>query len=117
VIDLKCKSIVCLAFLEIFKCIKVATAETTYDLSAGDRTDKLNFNVAGDINDRSFLEGSVGYGLIHSGHNQDSDYATENRTGMFSRSENNDGNIFLVLNRKMELIELLQLMAIYMKCV
>ncbi|MBP2634063.1 MAG: hypothetical protein H6Q70_4691 [Firmicutes bacterium] len=120
-IDLKCKSIFCLILLVIVGGINVAAAKTTYDLSAGDRKDKLNFNIAGDINgqnpnvfselkwtnlktyeirlngksdinDRAFLEGSVGYGWIHSGHNQDSDYATDNRTGMFSRSENNAGN-------------------------
>lgn len=99
----------------------VVCAKTTYDFSAGDRKDEVNFNFAGDmdgknpnvqselkwtdlkiyevrlngksdINDKSFVEGSVGYGWIHSGHNQDSDYATDNRTGMFSRSENNAGN-------------------------
>lgn len=97
----------------------VVYAKTTYDLSAGDRKDEVNWNYANDtntpnvlselkwtdlkiyevrlngksdINDKSFIEGSVGYGWIHSGHNQDSDYAGDNRTEMFSRSENNAGN-------------------------
>jgi hypothetical protein len=121
VIDLKCKSIFCLILLVIVGGINVAAAKTTYDLSAGDRKDEVNYNFSGDmdgknpnvyselkwtdlkiyevrlngksdINAKAFVEGSVGYGWIHSGHNQDSDYATDNRTGMFSRSENNAGN-------------------------
>lgn len=101
--------------------VNVAFAKTTYDFSAGDRKDELNFNYAGDINgqnpnvyselkwtdlkiyevrlngksdlnNKSFIEGSVGYGWIYRGHNQDSDYMGDNRTGMFSRSENDAGN-------------------------
>lgn len=101
--------------------VNVAAAKTTYDVSVGERKDKVNWNFAGDmdgenpnvqselkwtdlkiyevrlngksdINDKSFVEGSVGYGWIHGGHNQDSDYMGNNRTEMYSRSENNAGN-------------------------
>jgi hypothetical protein len=34
---------------------------------------EVRMNGKNDINDKSFLEGSVGYGWIYSGHNQDSD--------------------------------------------
>ncbi len=118
-INLKNKRIFCLILLILVGIVNVAAAKTTYDVSAGDRKDEVNFNFANDtntpnilselkwtdlrtyevrlngksdINNKSFVEGSLGYGWIHSGHNQDSDYAGDNRTGMSSRSENNAGN-------------------------
>ncbi|MBP2632111.1 MAG: hypothetical protein H6Q70_2739 [Firmicutes bacterium] len=120
-IILKYKRIFCLILLVLVGFVNVVAAKTTYDLSAGDRKDEVNWNFAGDmdgknpnvqselkwtnlkiyevrlngksdVNDKAFVEGSVGYGWIHSGHNQDSDYMGDNRTGMYSRSENNAGN-------------------------
>ncbi len=98
--------------------------EKRFDLSAGLRRDKFNWNIAGDItganpnilselswNDlRIFqlktdakvifdkklrVEGSYGYGWIYHGDNQDSDYAGDNRTLEFSRSNNktDDNNV------------------------
>ncbi len=91
--------------------------ETRFDFSTGLRRDKFNWNIAGDINganpnilselswndlrifqiktDAKFIfdkrlriEGSYGYGWIHHGDNQDSDYAGDDRTFEFSRSNN-----------------------------
>lgn len=39
-----------------------------------------------------YLRGSMGYGWINSGTNQDSDYAGDDRSGEYSRSNNNAGN-------------------------
>lgn len=47
----------------------------------------------GVIRDRICLNGSVGYGIVLDGDNRDSDYAGDNRTLEYSRSENGvDGN-------------------------
>lgn len=89
----------------------------TMDVSLGQRTDNLNWNIAGNIqgttpnvlselkwtdlkifelklhnrhelDDNSFIDASLGYGWITSGKNQDSDYTSDNRQGEFSRSNN-----------------------------
>ena len=97
-------------------------AAVTFDLSAGYRTDKLNWNIAGNlqgsnpnvrseltwpdlsiyqlklsnrtvIKDRVYIRGYLDYGTVASGSNQDSDYNGDNRTQEFSRSVNGvDGN-------------------------
>lgn len=41
-----------------------------------------------DLDQNVFIQGSVNYGIIMSGKNQDSDYSGDNRTGEFSRSNN-----------------------------
>ena len=87
------------------------------NLSAGKRTDELDWNIAGtspygnfvnvlselqwrDLEsnylkartriflDRFYIRGSAGYGFITSGSNQDSDYRGNNRTLEYSRSNN-----------------------------
>ena len=97
-------------------------ASVTFDLSAGYRTDKLNWNIAGNlqgtnpnvrseltwsglriyqlklanrtvIKDRVYMRGHLDYGTVVSGNNQDSDYNGNDRTQEFSRSVNGvDGN-------------------------
>jgi len=98
--------------------------QTGFFLSTGYRVDDLDWNIAGDINgnnpnilseleweglesfqlklvnktvfDQLFLlRGSLAYGWIFDGENQDSDYLGDNRTLEFSRSNNNsdDGNM------------------------
>ena len=86
-------------------------------LDAGFRSDKLDWNIAGDtkghnpnilseltweglkifevtagfstdLNKSQYLRGSFGYGWINDGVNQDSDYKGDNRTQEFSRSNN-----------------------------
>jgi hypothetical protein len=110
-------SSLCFTMLLVFGVASTALADTT-DFSAGSRTDNLNWNIAGnlqgttpnvlselkwtdlkifelklhnrhDLNDKSFLDTSLGYGWIRSGKNQDSDYNLDNRQGEFSRSNNN----------------------------
>ncbi len=90
---------------------------TEFGLSIGNRTDDIDWNIAGDINgnnpnvlseltwsdleifqielsnktiirDLFYLRGSFGYGWILEGSNQDSDYLGDNRTLEFSRSNN-----------------------------
>lgn len=92
--------------------------EASLDFSAGYRTDKLDWSIAGDtsgenpnilseltwkdlniyqvktdakliLDKRLRIEGSYGYGWIYEGENQDSDYLGDNRTYEFSRSNNN----------------------------
>jgi hypothetical protein len=93
-----------------------------FDLSAGYRTDKLNWHIAGNIQgsnpnvlseltwsdltiyqlklanrtvvrDRIYLRGHLDVGVVTSGDNRDSDYQGDDRTGEFSRSLNSvDGN-------------------------
>jgi hypothetical protein len=93
-----------------------------FDLTAGFRTDKLNWSIAGNlqgnnpnvrseltwsdlsiyqlklanrtvIKDRVYIRGYLDYGMVVSGSNQDSDYNGDNRTQEFSRSLNGvDGN-------------------------
>ena len=55
---------------------------------------QLEFAVARNLPNRFKLKGSLAYGLIFDGENQDSDYAGNNRTLEFSRSNNSadDGN-------------------------
>ncbi len=97
-------------------------ASVTFDLSAGYRTDKLNWHIAGNLQgtnpnvrseltwsglriyqlklanrtvimDRFYLRGYLDYGMVISGNNQDSDYNGDDRTQTFSRSSNGvDGN-------------------------
>jgi len=97
-------------------------ATTTFDLSAGYRTDNLNWHIAGDlqggnpnvrseltwsdleiyqlklsnrtvIKDWIYIRGHLDYGTVASGSNRDSDYNGDNRTQEFSRSLNGvDGN-------------------------
>ena len=98
--------------------------QTEFLLSTGYRVDDLDWNIAGDINGnnpniiseleweglKSFqlkianktvfnqlflLRGSLAYGWIFDGENQDSDFLGDNRTFEFSRSNNNsdDGNV------------------------
>ncbi|MEA3438104.1 MAG: hypothetical protein U9R43_16695 [Thermodesulfobacteriota bacterium] len=98
--------------------------QTEFLLSTGYRVDDLDWNIAGDINGynpnilselewkglESFqlkianktvfnqlflLRGSLAYGWIFDGENQDSDYLGDDRTFEFSRSNNNsdDGNV------------------------
>jgi len=92
----------------------VATA-----LQLGYRVDSLDFNISGDINGQNpnilselewtslqipqakldvdawlknvYLRGNFSYGKVSEGDNQDSDYALDNRTGEFSRSNNSAG--------------------------
>ena len=96
----------------------VAALETKFDLSAGYRTDKLNWNMASDLSGTTTpnilseltwdslhiaqlsgglqLTGSNGlhfrvtadYGWIYDGHSQDSDYLGNDRTLEFSRTNN-----------------------------
>lgn len=96
----------------------VAAFETKFDLSAGYRTDELNWNIANDLggtatpnilselmwdalrivqlggglqltgSDGLHLRASAAYGWIHDGHNQDSDYLGNDRTLEFSRTNN-----------------------------
>lgn len=96
-------------------------------LTAGSRTDNLDWNIAGNTSGTNpnilselqwndigiyqvkasgkvvfddenvkgngyYLRGFMDYGWIHSGTNQDSDYSGDNRTGEFSRSNNNADN-------------------------
>lgn len=101
-----------------------AEAETTLTLSSGIRVDNLDWNIAGNIYgtnpnvlseltwddllilqlkadgklvmaDRLYLRGYVDYGWIFDGENQDSDYAGDDRTREWSRSNNdtNDDNV------------------------
>lgn len=92
--------------------------ETEFVFSGGYRSDDLDFNIAGDINGNNpniiseltwddlesyqvkfqgslvwpriiALKGSVNYGWIFDGKNQDSDYGGDNRTFEYSRSNNN----------------------------
>jgi len=98
--------------------------QTEFLLSTGYRVDDLDWNIAGDINGNNpnilselewegleslqlkianktvfnqlfLLRGSLAYGWIFDGENQDSDYLGDNRTFEFSRSNNNsdDGNV------------------------
>jgi len=97
-------------------------AATAFDLSAGYRTDNLNWNIAGNlqgqnpnvrselkwssvriyqfnlsnrtvIKDRFYIRGNLSYGTVASGDNRDSDYDGDDRTLEFSRSINSvDGN-------------------------
>jgi hypothetical protein len=97
-------------------------AATTFELSAGYRTDNLNWNIAGNlqgqnptvrselkwsgvriyqfnlsnrtvIKDRFYIRGNLNYGTVASGDNRDSDYDGDGRTLEFSRSTNSvDGN-------------------------
>jgi len=98
--------------------------QTEFLLSTGYRVDDLDWNIAGDINGNNpnilselewkglesfqlkianktvfnqlfLLRGSLAYGWIFDGKNQDSDYWGDNRTLEFSRSNNNsdDGNM------------------------
>ena len=91
--------------------------ETELVLTGGYRRDDLDWNIAGDINGNNpniiseltwddlesyqlkfqgrliwpnlvALKGSGAYGWLFNGQNQDSDYAGDNRTGEFSRSNN-----------------------------
>lgn len=88
-----------------------------FSLGAGYRSDKLDWNIAGDTNgsnpnilseltwdslkifelkavyrtdlsEKNYIRGSFGYGFIYDGKNQDSDYNGDNRTLEFSRSNN-----------------------------
>lgn len=97
-------------------------ASATFDLSAGHRNDKMNWNIAGNlqgsdpnvrseltwsdlkiyqlkltnrtvIKERVYVRGHLDYGTVVSGSNRDSDYNGDNRTQEFSRSLNGvDGN-------------------------
>jgi len=97
-------------------------ASASFDLSAGYRTDKLNWHIAGNlqganpnvrseltwsdlriyqlklanrtvIRDRVYMRGHLDFGMVISGGNQDSDYNGDDRTQEFSRSVNGvDGN-------------------------
>jgi hypothetical protein len=97
-------------------------ASLTFDLSAGYRTDQLNWHIAGNLQgtnpnvrselswsglriyqlklanrtvimDRVYLRGHLDYGTVIAGDNQDSDYNGDDRTQEFSRSVNGvDGN-------------------------
>ena len=97
-------------------------AASSFYLSAGYRTDDLDWNIAGTrqgsdpnvlselnwsdvtiymlkltnrtvIRDRIYLRGKLDYGVVVSGDNRDSDYGADNRTQEFSRSVNSvDGN-------------------------
>lgn len=99
--------------------------QLTLSLETGYREDDLDWNIAGNIygnnpnilseltwedlesyqlklsgtvnvKNQIFLSGSVIYGMIYEGENQDSDYAGDNRTLEFSRSNNNadDGDLW-----------------------
>ena len=100
----------------------VGWIESTIDLSAGLRSDKLSWNIAGDIQgnnpnilseltwsglkiyqikladrtvikDYLYVRCHVDYGAVVSGNNRDSDYLGDDRTEKFSRSLNGvDGN-------------------------
>ena len=92
--------------------------QTEFLLSTGYRVDDIDWNIAGDINGNNpniiseleweglesfqlkianktvlnqlfLLRGSLAYGWIFDGENQDSDYAGDDRTFEFSRSNNN----------------------------
>ncbi|WP_319521592.1 hypothetical protein [uncultured Desulfosarcina sp.] len=97
-------------------------AASTFELSAGYRTDNLKWSIAGNlqgqnptvrselkwssvriyqlnlsnrtvIKDRFYVRGNLNYGTVASGNNRDSDYDGDNRTLEFSRSTNSvDGN-------------------------
>ena len=98
--------------------------QTEFLLSTGYRVDDLDWNIAGDINGNNpniiseltwkdlesfqlkmagkttfqqllMLRGSLAYSWIFDGENQDSDYAGDNRTFEYSRSNNNsdEGNM------------------------
>lgn len=96
----------------------VAAIETKFDLNAGYRTDKLNWNIASDLSgtvtpnvlseltwdtlriaqlsgglqltgaDGLHFRATADYGWIYAGNNQDSDYLGNNRTLEFSRTNN-----------------------------
>jgi hypothetical protein len=100
----------------------VGWIESTVDLSAGLRTDKLSWNIAGNIEGKNpnilseltwsglkiyqlkltgrtvikdyiYARCQADYGVVRSGDNRDSDYLGDNRTEEFSRSLNGvDGN-------------------------
>ncbi len=94
--------------------------EATFDFLMGRRRDNLSWNIAGNIDgstpnvlseltwgdldtiigkgksqlvflDKFVFDGYMAYGDIYEGDNQDSDYAGDNRTLEFSRSNNNGG--------------------------
>src|SRR5574337_373661 len=103
-----------------------AFGKESYDLtlSTGLRSDEFDWNIAGDTGganpnilseltwrnldiyelrgrlavhmNRVYMRGSVAYGLIYNGENQDSDYNGDNRTLEFSRSNNrsDDGSVW-----------------------
>jgi hypothetical protein len=102
--------------------VDFSRAATAFSLSAGYRSDKLNWSIAGNlqggnpnilseltwsditicqlklsnrtvIKDRVYVRGHLDYGMVISGDNRDSDYIGDNRTQEFSRSINSvDGN-------------------------
>jgi hypothetical protein len=94
---------------------------TNLEFGAGYRKDNLDWNIAGDINGNNpnilseltwsdvdifqlkggirstisevfYLRGSLGYGWVFDGENQDSDYSGDNRTLEWSRSNNSTDN-------------------------
>jgi hypothetical protein len=102
-----------------------AETKTNLEFGAGYRVDNLDWNIASDItgtvtpnimseltwsdveifqlkagirsliNRAFYLRGSLGYGSVFDGDNQDSDFSGDNRTNEWSRSNNstNDGNV------------------------
>ncbi len=113
---------VCLVFLAASEA--KAEDSAVFDFGIGYRSDDLDWNIAGDLTGqhpnvlseltwsdlkilqikgtakasvrRFYMRGSLGYGWILDGDNQDSDYLGDNRTLEFSRSNNDggDGNVF-----------------------
>ncbi len=98
--------------------LALSSPETVWDLSVGQRTDRLQWSIAGSpegtgpdvlseltwrdlrifqlkarvatvLEERTYFRFSGGYGIVDSGHNRDSDYRGDGRTLEFSRSENN----------------------------
>ena len=116
--------IVILLIFPFFTLHVSAEVKAGISLSTGVRVDNLDWNIAGDINgnnpnilseltwddllivltkadgklvvaDRIYLRGSFDYGWIIDGENQDSDYAGDDRSFEFSRSNNDtdEGNV------------------------
>lgn len=70
-------------------CPNILSELTWRDLQALQLRGELGYRVRGGFH----VRGALGYGLILDGENQDSDYAGDNRTGEFSRSNNaSDGD-------------------------
>ena len=102
---------------------EAAEVKTTLEFSGGYRTDNLDWNIAGNVNGTDpnvlseltwsdlqifqigvgatalinkaiYLRGSLSFGWILDGDNQDSDYSGNDRTEEWSRSNNgSDGNV------------------------
>lgn len=113
------KSILAVVLGSVFSGVAMAGAGLSTALELGYRVDSLDWNIAGDTAGQNpnilselewsslqipqvtvdidawladiYLRGSISYGEVIEGDNQDSDYLLDNRNGEFSRSNNSAG--------------------------